>query len=25
MIKQAADKYASDKKLTRRAPADCQS
>ncbi len=25
MIKQAADKYAGDKKLTRRAPADCQS
>ena len=25
MVKQAADKYASDKKLTRRAPADCQS
>ena len=25
MVKAAADKYASDKKLTRRAPADCQS
>jgi branched-chain amino acid transport system substrate-binding protein len=25
MIKQAADKYAGEKKLTRRAPADCQS
>jgi branched-chain amino acid transport system substrate-binding protein len=25
MIKQAADKYAAEKKLTRRAPADCQS
>jgi branched-chain amino acid transport system substrate-binding protein len=25
MIKAAADKYATDKKLTRRAPADCQS
>ncbi len=25
MVKQAADKYAAEKKLTRRAPADCQS
>ena len=25
MIKQAADKYAADKKLTRRTPEDCQS
>ncbi|HEY2928188.1 MAG TPA: ABC transporter permease, partial [Albitalea sp.] len=25
MVKQAADKYASEKKLTRRTPADCQS
>ena len=25
MVKQAADKYLSDKKMTRRAPADCQS
>ena len=25
MIKQAADKYAAEKKLTRRAPEDCQS
>ena len=25
MVKQAADKYASEKKLERRAPADCQS
>jgi len=24
-VKQAADKYAAEKKLTRRAPADCQS
>jgi len=25
MVRQYADKYASDKKLTRRTPADCQS
>ena len=25
MVKAAADKYAGDKKLTRRTPADCQS
>ena len=25
MVKSAADKYASEKKLTRRTPADCQS